>query len=294
MADKKPLVAGDAPAVVRQINSADTLDVPAIKLGTPLAAQYGGLGVNASSWTVGKVPVYTPIDGKFQPSMWTHFYIGTGTSLKEAGIRLTSDTYPFHGAVVTLISDPDKLSHSFQSGITLSVGESSGVAVNVSDLLLRSDGRMEWSGNIFWTYYATSFNAYVEDELIVGGSVITPYLQTNHLVNSGREYITGVVSPATITSNKNDYADIEGDTRWVRLTASAAYNITGMSGGSPGLRKLLTNVGSKNITLVHASGSSLVANRFLCPGGVNFVLHANDSVETIYDGTSSRWRVLAA
>lgn len=294
MADKKPLVAGDAPAVVRQINSADTLDVPAIKLGTPLAAQYGGLGVNASSWTVGKVPVYTPIDGKFQPSMWTHFYIETGTSLKEAGIRLTSDTYPFHGAVVTLISDPDKLSHSFQGGINISVEESSGGAVNVSDLRLRSDGRMEWSGNIFWTYYATSVNAYVEDELIVDGSVITPYLQTNYLVNSGQEYITGVVSPATITSNQNDYAAING-ARWGRIASSAAFQITGFSGGVGGMRRLVTNVGAYNITLVHESSSSSAANRVLCPGSSSgFVLNANDSCEMIYDGTSSRWRVLAA
>lgn len=194
---------------------------------------------------------------------------------------------------MALISDPDKLSHSFQSGITLSVEESSGGAVNVSDLRLRSDGRMEWSGNIFWTLYATSFNAYVEDELIVGGSVITPYLQTNYLANSGVEYITGVVSPATITSNQNDYAAING-ARWGRIASSAAFQITGFSGGASGMRRLVTNVGSYNITIMHQSSSSSAENRVLCPGNASFVLNANDSCEMIYDGTSSRWRVLAA
>lgn len=262
--------------------------------GDTLPPSVGGLGADASGWASGKVPVYTPIDGKFQPSMWTHFYIETGTSLKEAGIRLNSDTYPFHGAVVTLISDPDKLSHSFQSGITLSVEESSGGSETVSDLRLQSDGRMEWRGNIFWTSYATSFSAYVEDELVVDGSVLTFYLSTENLVNSGQEYITGVVSPATITSNQNDYAAING-ARWGRIASSAAFQITGFSGGASGMRRLVTNVGAYNITIVHESSSSSAANRVLCPGSnFGFVLNANDSCEMIYDGTSSRWRVLAA
>lgn len=262
--------------------------------GDTLPPSVGGLGADASGWASGKVPVYTPTDGKFQASMWTHFYIETGTSVKEAGIRLTSDTYPFHGAVVTLISDPDKLTYSFQSRINLSVEESSGGSVNANSLSITSDGRMEWSGNVFWTSYATSFSAYVEDELVVDGSVLTFYLSTENLVNSGQEYITGVVSPATITSNQNDYAAING-ARWGRIASTAAVQITGFSGGASGMRRLVTNVGAYNITLVHESSSSSAANRVLCPGSnFGFVLNANDSCEMIYDGTSSRWRVLAA
>jgi hypothetical protein len=38
--------------------------------------------------------------------------------------------------------------------------------------------------------------------------------------------------------------------------------------------------------------TSTAANRFYCPGSVDLILNANDSVHIEYDSTSSRWRVI--
>lgn len=69
MAVKKPLVAGQSPAVVQQIGSGDVLDVPEIKLGTPLATQYGGLGIDPSGWGQNWVPMWNVLTSSFTPGV---------------------------------------------------------------------------------------------------------------------------------------------------------------------------------------------------------------------------------
>lgn len=99
-----------------------------------------------------------------------------------------------------------------------------------------------------------------------------------------------VVSPSQITGNQNDYSPGTGDI--VRLSSDAARNITGISAGTDGEVRVLVNVGSFTITLVHQSTSSTAANRFLVSFGADYLLAANAAAVIMYDGTTSRWRVI--
>lgn len=99
MADKKPLVAGQSPAVVQQISPADTLDVPEIKLGTPLAAQYGGLGVDPSGWTNGNVPAWNTLTSSFTPENMPRAW---GT---EGAIQYSDGFGNFTGSPTLLFDD---------------------------------------------------------------------------------------------------------------------------------------------------------------------------------------------
>lgn len=112
---------------------------------------------------------------------------------------------------------------------------------------------------------------------------------------SGAFALTGVISPAALGADQNDYAPTGFSTASVlRLSASiATVNITGLAGGSTGLLKLVMNVGaSNNLVLKNESASSLAANRFDATGDVTLA----PSAWTLlwYDGTSSRWRALVS
>ena len=99
-----------------------------------------------------------------------------------------------------------------------------------------------------------------------------------------------VTSPSQITSSQNDYA---GCARGVnRISSDAARNITGMAAGSDGEVRVIVNVGSFTITLVHQSTSSTAANRFLVSFGADYLLAANAAVVAIYDNTTARWRLV--
>lgn len=100
------------------------------------------------------------------------------------------------------------------------------------------------------------------------------------------------LSPVSIGASQNNYAPAGHDTASVlRLTASAAYNITGLAGGVDGRILTLVNIGANTITLVDESASSTAANRFALAG--NVALATDQSAVLLYDSTSSRWRVMA-
>lgn len=113
----------------------------------------------------------------------------------------------------------------------------------------------------------------------------------------GPERQTGIVSPPTITANQNDYTPANlAIARILRLIADAARSLTGLAAQPNGTRLTLSNItgtAANTITLTHQDAASQPANRFICPGGANFVLNEGDSVDTWYDGTTSRWRVVA-
>lgn len=105
----------------------------------------------------------------------------------------------------------------------------------------------------------------------------------------GETAFADVITVSTINANQNDYAALAG-ANVGRLTASAAYNITGIAGGSDGRVLFLHNVGTNNITLKNADTGSSAANRFDI--GSDFVIASKKLVIIQYDATSSRWRVV--
>lgn len=105
--------------------------------------------------------------------------------------------------------------------------------------------------------------------------------------------LSGVLSPASIGANQNDYNPSGLSTATtLRLTSSGNFNITGLAGGSAGRFITLHNIGSNTLTLPSESTLSAAANRFITRGGVSLTLSPNASVMVQYDATTSRWRVL--
>lgn len=100
-----------------------------------------------------------------------------------------------------------------------------------------------------------------------------------------------VVSPTAISAATNNWSIGTGDV--FRISASAAYDVTGIVAGTSGQTILLVNVGSFAITLKHQSASSTAANRFTTPWAGDCILAASGgNAVLVYDSTSSTWRVL--
>jgi hypothetical protein len=104
--------------------------------------------------------------------------------------------------------------------------------------------------------------------------------------------LTGVISPAQITANQNDYNPTGVATASVlQLSSDASRNITGLAGGAEGRLVSLINVGSQPIVLTDESSSSSAANRFTL--GASLTVAAKQAALLRYDGTAARWRLIA-
>lgn len=125
---------------------------------------------------------------------------------------------------------------------------------------------------------------------------------------------SGVLSPSSLSGNQNNFDPADAtfplrtlaDVCVLRLDATADRQITGiaapatvfeMTTGTPEQQQrlmVLVNRSDYTITLVHASASSTSANRFDCPGQINFSLAKRSSVWLWYDSGSAVWRILAS
>ncbi len=111
------------------------------------------------------------------------------------------------------------------------------------------------------------------------------------LVGTGALTLSGVISPAQLTANANDYAPTGLATASVlRLSSDASRDITGIAALTSRVL-LLYNVGAQNIVLKDSSGSSAAANQFALTG--DRTLAADDGVLIWYDPTSTKWRLIA-
>ena len=138
---------------------------------------------------------------------------------------------------------------------------------------------------------ATNVQAAIDELASEKATIVSPAF-TGTVDVSQAMLLSGVISPTQITADQDNYAPTGFATASVlRLTVDAARAITGLAGGSAGRLIMLINAdASNNITIKHDT-TSTTANRFYCPGSVNFVMLPNTSAWAWYDTTSSRWRV---
>lgn len=103
--------------------------------------------------------------------------------------------------------------------------------------------------------------------------------------------LTGVLTPAQIVANTNNFAPTGLATAsTLRLNTSGVFNITGLVGGASGRILTLHNVGAFALILIPESASSTAANRFSASGEV--WVGPKQSVTLQYDATLTRWLVL--
>lgn len=107
-----------------------------------------------------------------------------------------------------------------------------------------------------------------------------------------RLVVEGVISPAALSGNTDNWNPTGLSTAAIiRMSASAAYDLTGIVPTETGQRLDLVNVGAFNITLKEDT-TSTATNRFYLPGSSDVVINPRGAITIWYDGTSSRWRAL--
>jgi hypothetical protein len=100
--------------------------------------------------------------------------------------------------------------------------------------------------------------------------------------------LSGVVSPATITADQDDYDPAGLSTCSVlQLSTDAARAVSGLAGGIEGRVLAVLNVGSQGVVLCDEGASSAAANRFAF--GDDIVLGPKHAAVLRYDGTAARW-----
>lgn len=133
-----------------------------------------------------------------------------------------------------------------------------------------------------------------------GGNVmVAPYTRANGQALTAPSALTanlvisGVISPSSLSANQNDWAPSGlASATVVRVTASTAVSVTGIAAQTSGSWVVLQNISTSNsITLADASASSSAANRFSL--GADYLLGPQQGVLLRYDGTLSRWVVIA-
>lgn len=134
-----------------------------------------------------------------------------------------------------------------------------------------------------WKVYFTAAGMFVIDD---AGAELGPL----GVAQNGNR--VAVISPSQLIANQNDWSPTNLVTAAeIRLSTDAARDLTGITAQPSRTRITLLNVGGFNCVLKHDL-TSTAANRFLCPGSVDFTLTPNKAVDIWYDTTSSRWRVI--
>lgn len=134
----------------------------------------------------------------------------------------------------------------------------------------------------------TSFTTQAGDRATYWYDGTTVRCMAYQRVNSSPLY--GVLTPAQITADQNDYSPsgIVG-VSMVRLWSDAARNITGLAAWNDAARTIfLHNAGNYAITLKDESASSQTYNRFALTA--DLVLQPDQVALLQYDASSSRWR----
>jgi hypothetical protein len=102
-----------------------------------------------------------------------------------------------------------------------------------------------------------------------------------------RRYDTTAVSGNNNNFSTNGYS-------FVRISsASAAFTITGLSGGADGKILILYNATTQNMTIANASSSSTAANEILTMSGASVSTVGAGCAEFIYSGTDTKWILLS-
>lgn len=103
--------------------------------------------------------------------------------------------------------------------------------------------------------------------------------------------VSPIISPAALTGNTNDWNPTGlSSAQMIRVSSTAAVDITGMVAQENGAKIYMVNIGTNNIKLKNNSGNSVAANRFCLRADLTMEL--DEGVVLIYDNVTARWRVV--
>jgi hypothetical protein len=239
----------------------NTEDVPAVFSGTSAlgSPQIGVYKITTHSGTISELPFVITTEGILE---W-----GTGNAARDINLYRS-------GSNLLKTDDAFKSSRSVASSSAF-MAEVDG-DTNADRFVIKADGTHVWGSG-----------AATPDVTLSRGAAAT-------LSTDSRLTLTGVVSPAQIVANQNDYAPTGLATaNRLRINSDAARNITGIAatGMSTGTLLCLQNIGSFTITLTHNDAASSAGNKFLCPGAANYALTSRKSIFLLYDGAA--WYIIS-
>lgn len=197
------------------------------------------------------------------------FAVGAGTGITVNADDVALDTAHArnvdHSAVTLTAGAGLTGGGDISSSRTFAVGAGTGITVNADDVAINFAVNATWTGT--HTFQST--------------------------VDVQKECkLSGVISPAQLTSNTNDWDPTGNSTASIiRFSTDAARDITGLV-GADNIVKILFNVGSNDGTLKDESASSTATNRFALSGDV--VIAGDQGVMLWKDPTTSRWRLIGS
>lgn len=116
-------------------------------------------------------------------------------------------------------------------------------------------------------------------------------------IDVGGNLVLSADSPASLSTNQNNYAVASPQKVVNRLTSSANVQITGMVATSEVIYRIIFNsnaIGGNTITLVNESASSTAANRFNLAGNATVVIEPGEAIGLVYDVTAQRWIMVSS
>lgn len=106
--------------------------------------------------------------------------------------------------------------------------------------------------------------------------------------------LSGVLSPAEITSDQDDYNPTGlAAASILRISTDTQRTITGIAGGTAGRILIVACIGPGNLILAHEDTGSSAANRFSFASSLDIIMAPGWARMLWYDATASRWRALS-
>lgn len=142
----------------------------------------------------------------------------------------------------------------------------------------------------------TWYNTLVDDSGSGTDGTILDKADFDSLINAIDDAIAAgstVIQTTTSTGSQNDFA-LTTSANVLRCNNASTLTLTGLATGVDGQVLDIVSVGAGQVDIANQSGSSTAANRVINPITGTISLAAGSGVARLrYDGTSSRWRVIA-
>lgn len=165
-----------------------------------------------------------------------------------------------------------------------------------TDFVTDLDPSVEGAGAHFATQYTNATGVQGDRFLPTTNQAFRPSFNSDHPAGARYDQESLVVHslglPAAQTGTINDF-NVGANAEMVRFLLSANVTLTGISGGHSGRGFHLQNTdnGVRTLTLKHNDAGSTAGNRFMLPGGVDYVLNPGEGCFVWYDHLSGAYRV---
>ena len=147
--------------------------------------------------------------------------------------------------------------------------------------------------NLLNAFVLIAVNLYAAGDLIAEGNVGIGTTVPNTKVDIAGDIALRAGAFTAVNGNNNNINI--GGTSFIRITGpTAAFTITGISGGVNGNVVILYNAATYNMTVANENTNSTATNRITTLTGSGVVTTGVGAITLIYDSTASRWIVTSA